>query len=305
MRPGHATGNPEVPLGILTPERTVVVYGNLAAAALRTKTESEYVIYAIARAMLQNPGSCSVAEANLIVALGELGVYRSRPHIQQLLERGHGVFWHRCARRVWLRVRGRLHSPSMQRGANAHRHGVMISKLGSRAGRRGELLAAWLPTGKPITQRAIQTQTGVTDRTQRRYRHRGHFGAMRNVADLTAAAVASTPALRRLWAQQERHHGVYTQGPEAQLKKRLPNSYSVQAPRISRGRRSRDMFAAQALYAVAEGSRTALRVFFDTAPQWVRCRTLKLGTEGGEEHGYPFNLAYLRTGRQSWEAIAC
>jgi hypothetical protein len=281
------------------------VYGNLAAAALRTKTESEYVIYAIARAMLQNPGSCSVADADLIGALGELGVYRSRPYIQQLLERGHGVFWHRGAGRVWLKSARKVALALDAARSNAHRHGIIISELGSRAGRRGELLAAFLPTGKPITQRAIQTETGVTDRTQRRYRRRGHFGAIRNVADLTAAAVASTPALRRLWAQQERHHGVYTQGPEAQLKKRLPNSYSVQAPRISRGRRSRDMFAAQALYAVAEGSRTALRVFFDTAPQWVRCRTLKLGTEGGEEHGYPFNLAYLRTGRQSWEAIAC
>jgi hypothetical protein len=282
------------------------VYGNLAATALRTGSESEYMIYLFARRMVSSPGASSVRQMDLVREVQRLGVFRSGAHARELLQRGHGRYWNLGGDRLWLRSPLKIARSMGVCRSNAHRQLVPVEKLTTRASRRAELFAAALPIDTPITQHALRTETGVCERTQRRYRHRGHFRAIRNDADLTTAAVGlATPAMRRWWARGNSHHGIYVQGPEARLMKRLPNSYSVQAPRIRRGRRSRDMFKAQALYAIAEGMRTALRVFFDTGRQWVRCRRLKLGTDEGEAYGYPFNLAYVRTGQQSWEAIAC
>ena len=284
--------------------RVVTFYGNIAEAALAAGLDAEYCIYAVARTLQRSTGANGVSKDELMVELRRLGMFKSGAHVRKILRLG-SAFWTVKAGRVWLHGTADLAWAMGCRGANSHRHAVSTKNLGTREARRAQLLGAVLPIGKPIRQLAIRKHTGVSERTQRRYRAKGYFVARRQDADVTQAFDLPTAALRRAAAYQERHHGVYLVGPDQLLRKRLPNVYFPAGERIPRGQRSKEIFAAQPLTTVAVGALTVPRVFFETVPQWVRCRRLKLGIPSAEKVAYPFNVSYVHTALNRWEAVAC
>ena len=285
--------------------RHIIVYGNLAEAALRERSEALLVVYGVAVEMKRSSGAHGIPNRALIDRLRGLGLFTSRPHVQGLLKRGHGVFWSLKGDRVWLIGVGRLARDLDARRANAHRQLIPIERLRSRADRRAALLSATLPQGTPIRQRSIRRTTGVSERTQRRYRAAQHFAARRQNADLTPAAPwLPNDEMRRFWARGNAEHGVYVLAGGRRLMKRLPNAYFVSDTRLRRGRRSKELFAGQPLSTCAEGTLTVPRVFFDQASKWVRCRRIKLGTDAGDAYADPYNLAYVRAGANQWEAVA-
>jgi hypothetical protein len=237
--------------------------------------------------------------------MADWGVFSSAAHVRKLLERGNGIYWFLGNQKLWLRSPQRIAQELGAGRANSHRHTIKIERLRTRAMRRGALFAATLPVGTPIRQLALRQRTGVSERTQRRYRRANHFSVKRQDAALgTAFASTASPDQRRALAYLERAHGVYVSGPDARVMKRIPNAHFPLGERIRRGRRSRTMFATQPLQALADGDRAVLRTFFDGPTQWMRCRSLKLGTEKAVSRAYPYNLAYLRAGPNTWKAVA-
>jgi hypothetical protein len=287
----------------LPAERVVTFYGNIAESVLRQRREPEYCVYAVACSMKRSNGANGVPTSDLIRELKRLGMFASVAHVRSLLRRGQEVFWTLKADRVWLYSTERLSWRLNVRPVNAHRHLVSTALLQQRDARRAAVMGAAIPVGRPIMQRTISRLTGVSERSQRQYRAKRYLGARRQDADVMAAFDAPTPALRRLAAHQERHHGVYTVGPVALLRKRVPNEYFPAGTRIPRGRRSKQIFG-RPLIAVAEGALTDPRVYFENASKWVRCRRLRLGTAKAEPLAYPFNVSYVRAAPSQWEAVA-
>jgi hypothetical protein len=237
--------------------RDLVMYGNLCEAALRGRSESLLVIYHIIQTM-QRPGTPTGVERSAVIdELARLGIFRSRAYVVTLLERGNGTFWGLGAGRVWLRGVARVAYALGARRANTHRQIVSTRDLGTPAARRGALLGVTLPRGRPIRQHTIRGLTNVTERTQRRYRHAGAFGARRQDADVTTAS-GVPPFLRWDCAQGFAEHGVYVAG--GRLMKRIPNSYTPKGVRIPSGRRSKEMFTGQPLNSVAVGENDPTRL---------------------------------------------
>jgi hypothetical protein len=282
--------------------RDLVMYGNLCEAALRERSESLLVIYHLVQTMQRPVAPTGVEKSAVIDELARLGIFRSRAYVGTLLERGNRTFWGLGAGRVWLRGAARVACALGARSANTDRQIVSTRDLATPAARRGALLGVTLPRGRPIRQHTIRRLTNVTERTQRRYRRAGAFGARRQDADVTTASCVP-PFLRWDCAQEFAEQGVYVSG--ARLMKRIPNSYTPKGERIRSGRRSKEMFAGQPLNSVAVGERTVPRVYFERAATWTRCRRLKLGRPEAEELGQPFNYAYLHTEGDRWEAITC
>ena len=79
---------------VLQPDQCELeIYGNLAEAALRERSESLLVVYGVAVSMKASSGQHGIAKADLIRRLAELQLFTSRAHAASLLERGHRVFW--------------------------------------------------------------------------------------------------------------------------------------------------------------------------------------------------------------------
>ena len=279
--------------------RVLVVYGSLCEAALRTKYVPHLVIYHVALTMKRSPGDCGVIKLLLIDDVVALGLFRSKAHVRKLLEEAHGVLWSIGGDRVWLHGVERIASALGARGANLHRQLVSTDALRSSGARRAALLSATLPVDRPIQQRTIRQLTGVSERTQRRYRASGAFSAKRQDADVTTASGASSGWMRPIWAREFSEHGVYLKGPR--LMKRLPNIHMPKGERVRRGRRSKQMFAARPLNVLAEGTWTVPRVYFERTSKWRMCRRLKLGSIDAQAVAHPFNWAYIRAGTE-WEA---
>jgi hypothetical protein len=288
----------------LPQEIDVIVYGNIAEAALREHSEGPLVVYLVAATMKRSPGANGIPIKDIIDRLRDLGMYSSRAHVRGLIGRGNGVFWQVKSGRIWLSGTCKLGRQLDARRASQHRQLVRTSTLRSRADRRAMLLGVSLPDGKPIRQHTIRGLTGVPERTQRRYRSRGHFAAERQDADLTQAAQLPERWRRQQWAAAYAEHGVYTVGAGTKLMKRIANRYTPNGQRLPAGRRSRDMFAAQPL-SFADGALAVPRMFFKTDAAWSRCRKLKMGTDAAEPHALPFNVAYVDRDDHRWEAVRC
>jgi hypothetical protein len=289
---------------ILPAERVVTFYGNIAESVLKLRREPEYCVYAVACSMKRSDGANGLPKDALIKELKRLRMFASAAHVRSLLRSGQGIFWTLKADRVWLYSTERLAWRLGARPLNAHRHLVSTALLRQRDARRAAVMGAAIPVGRPIMQRTIRRLTGVSERSQREYRARRYLGARRQDAEVMAAFDAPTPALRRLAAHQERHHGVYAVGTDATLWKRVPNEYFPAGTRIPRGRRSKQIFG-RPLIAVAEGALTDPRVYFENASKWMRCRRLRLGTVKAQPLAYPFNVSYVRAAPAQWEAVAC
>jgi hypothetical protein len=287
----------------LPAERVLTFYGNISESVLQQRRDGEYCMYALARAMQDSAGANGVPTRELIRELRRLQIFENAGHTRNLLRSGHGVFWDLKAKRLWLYSTERLMLRVGARRANAHRHLVGTNSLRKRDARRAALLGATMPVGRPIRQHTIRRLTGVSERSQRQYRAKRYFGARRQDADVMAAFDAPTPTLRRVAARQERHHGVYTVGPDAVLRKRVPNEYFPAGMRIPRGRRTKEILG-RPLIAVAEGALTVPRVFFEKSSAWMHCRRLRLGRPEAAPVAYPFNVSYVR-GDDVWEAVAC
>jgi len=279
--------------------RLLVVYGSLCEAALRNRYVPHLVIYHVAQTLRRSSGDCGVVKLSLIDDVVALGLFRSKAHVRKLLEEGHGVLWSLGGERVWLHGIERIAGALGARGANIHRQRIGTEVLRTSAARRAAFLSATLPVDHPIQQRTIRKLTGVSERTQRRYRASGAFQAKRQDADVTTVSGASSAWMRPIWAHEFSEHGVYTKGQR--LMKRLPNVYMPNGERIRRGRRSKQMFAARPLNVLAEGIWTVPRVYFERTSKWRRCRRLKLGSRDAETIAYPFNWAYIRADKE-WEA---
>lgn len=289
----------------LPAERVVTFYGNIAEAALKARFDAEYCVYGVGKTMQKSSGANGILKAELIAEVQRLGMFTSAAHVRKLLRSGAGLFWTLKADRVWLESTGDVARLLGIRKPNGHRHQVSTRCLQTREARRATLMTVTMPIGKPIRQQTIRQHTGVSETTQRRYRRKGYLTARRQDANVTSVFDAPTPQERRIAAQHERHHGVYAVGPDAVLHKRLPNVYSFAGTRIPRGRRSKEIFSAQPLYAVAEGALTVPRVFFESVDQWVRCRCPRLGRPENAHFAYPYNASYTRSGVNRWEAVAC
>jgi hypothetical protein len=285
-------------------EIEVIVYGNIAEAALREHSEGPLVVYLMAVTMKRSPGANGIPIKDVIDRIRDLGMFASPAHVRSLIRRGQGVFWDVKSGRIWLHGIKTVGKRLDVRRANRHRQVVGTGALRTRADRRGALLGVALPDDKPIRQHTVRVLTGVAPRTQRRYRRRGHFSARRQDADLTQAAQVPQAWMRRQWAADHAEDGVYVAAGGRTLMKRIANQYEPNGQRLPAGRRSRDVFAAQPL-SFAKGALTVPRTFFKTEAEWVRCRTLKMGTEKAEPYALPFNVAYIERGDQLWEAVRC
>jgi hypothetical protein len=277
----------------------LVVYGSLCEAALLKRYVPHLVLYHVAQTLRRSSGDCGVIKLSLIDDVVALGLFRSRAHVRRLLEEGHGVLWSITGDPIWLHGIERIAHALGARGANMHRQRIGTDALRRSGARRAAFLAATLPVDRPIRQRTIRLHTGVSERTQRRYRASGAFRATRQDADVTTVSGASSAWMRPIWAREFSEHGVYLKGPR--LMKRLPNLYTPNGERIRGGRRSKQMFAARPLNVLAEGTWTVPRVYFERTSKWRTCRRLKLGSIDAQAIAQPFNWAYIRAGK-GWEA---
>lgn len=281
-----------------------MVHGHIAEAALREKSEGPLVIYATAVTMKRSPGANDIPVRDIIARLRELDMFSSAAYVLALLKRGRGVFWQMKSGKIWLLGASVVAQRLGATGTSWHRQIISTRDLRTRGDRRAALLAAALPDGKPIRQLTVRKITSVTERTQRRYRGRGHFRAERQDADLTAASQLPTVWMRKQWAAANKEYGVYVLAGGKKLMKRIANRYVPSGPRLRAGRRSREMFAARPLN-FATGASTVPRTFFKTDVAWTRCRKLKMGTPGAELYAAPYNVSYVQRDESLWEAVAC
>ncbi|MEX2245102.1 MAG: hypothetical protein WEC75_00270 [Dehalococcoidia bacterium] len=276
------------------------MYGNLCRAAIQGGSVPELTLYHLAQSVRPSPGAHGIEQRVLMDEALRLGLFRSRRHLGVLLKAGHRRLWTLKAGRLWLYGVARIGEGLDAPATNAHRQTVGTSQLKTHSARRAAMLGVAIPGPDPISQRALRAMTGVSERSQRRYRARGAFTAVRQDADLTETVGIATDEGRRWWAYDHRGSGVYV--ARDRLKKRIPNSHQPRGARIPRGRRSREMFAARPRSMIADGTLTVPRVFFDSTRCWMRCRRLKLGRLEAEDRAHPFNWSYVRSD-DAWKAV--
>lgn len=289
-------------------ERLLVVYRPLAEAALREGYVGEFWIREIAMTMKTSPGAIRIPKNALVETLMSTGMWASRAHIRKLLERGHGIFWRLSSENVWLLGTSQVAIALDASGVSPERQRVSAKQLLTTKTRRAALLGAALATRAPESQRSVWRRTGVSPRTQRRYRRDGHFGVERQVADITEAASdwnmpLVTPLLRRAAARDLAARGVFVRGHDARLMKRLPNLHLPKGERLPPGRRSRELFAARSLENIAKGNGTVPRVFFESPLRWSRYRRPKMGTRQSAPWATALNMAYCR-GKEGWIGVS-
>ncbi len=284
---------------------SVTVHGSIAEAALRGQCEAELILWLIASELKLSPGQNGVTRRRLIRTAVEWGMFRPS-YARQLLRQGDGVFWHLGDRTAFL-IGHRALAVSLEAGPSGrYRQLITIEQLkGGRAERRGAIFGAAVRNDRPISQDALRHLTGVSERSQRRYRKAGCFQTFRQDADLTD--LFDVNASRRwlaCWADEYRSEGTYLAGNK--VFKRLPNLHCAQGERIQAGQRSKDIFRGLQPLDNGQGCQSP-RVWFSSHRSWRDSRAAKFGVEGGERYVDPetgLNLAYVQVRPGEWEAVA-
>jgi len=288
-----------------TASNTVTVHGNIAEAALRDRRVAELILWLVAIELKLSPGANGITRRRLVRTAFEWGVF-SRSYARQLLRQGDHVFWHLGARTAFL-IGNRAVAVSLAAGRSGrYRQRISIGELrGGRANRRGAIFGAAVRNDKPIGQSALHRLTGVSERSQRRYREAGCFKTIRQEADLTGLFdVDASWSWLAAWAVEHRSKGVYVEGDR--VMKRLPNLHCAHGERIPAGCRSKDIFRGIQALDHGKGSQSP-RVWFPSRPSWRKSRAAKLGVEAGQRYVDPetgLNLAYVEVGAGEWEAVA-
>ncbi len=257
---------------------TVRVYGALSEAALRQGVTSELVVWLVASELKQSPSMNCVNRRSLAAALRECGISKSSGYTRQLLRQGNGVFWHLSKRSVFLIGADKVADALDVGPGGRWRQEIAIADLIGRANRRGVLFGAAVRNDKPIAQATLQELTGVSARSQRRYRSKSNFDTIRQDGDLTAVTANLVSHKQRLaWAQEHRHEGVYL-AAGGHLRKRLPNLHQARGKRLTPGSRTNQIFSGRLLKS-GQGFQTVPRIWFDTTEKWTGCKVPKLGVD--------------------------
>ena len=281
----------------------LTVPGNLAAAALRKRLDSELLLWLVAIELKASPGANGVSRRRLVRTAFEWGLF-SRSYARQLLREGDEVFWHLVSRTAFLIGTAGV---AALLGVNRYpQHRQMIALVEFRGGfakRRGTLFGAVPPADRPISQGVLRMLTGISERTQRRYRSAGCFATVRQIADLTVLFPGDWhPSTLESWARAHRAQGVYASG--STVRKRLPNLHVPAGERIPPGDRSKHLFRGLQPLEDGQGCQSP-RVWFDSRSDWWRCSAPKLGVEAGGRYVDPergLNLAYVQSRDGFWEA---
>ena len=283
----------------------LTVPGNLAAAALRKRLDSELLLWLVAIELKASPGANGISRRRLVRTAFEWGLF-SRSYARQLLTQGDEVFWHLGAHTAFLIGTAGV---AALLGANRYpQHRQIIALDGLRGGiakRRGALFGAVAPDDRPMSQITLRMLTGISERSQRRYRSAGSFESVCQIADLTVLLPEDwlRPSLE-YWARANRAKGIYASG--GTILKRLPNLHVPAGERIPPGDRSKHLF--RELQALNDGEGTqSPRVWFDSHSDWRRCSAPKLGVQSGDRYVDPergLNVAYVQSRDGKWEAVA-
>ena len=284
---------------------TVTVYGAIAEAALLGQREAELVLWLLANKLKPTPGQNAISRSGLVRATEDWGVF-SPVHTRQLLRQGNHVFWRLGTKTVFL-----IGSPGVAvalgaRSTGRYRQRIFIKDLANGpARRRGAIFGAAVPNDRPISQSVLHRLTGVSIRSQRRYREMGCFKTIRQDADLTGLFdVDASWSWLAGWAREHRSKGVYISGKK--VMKRLPNLHAAHGERIPAGQRSKDIFRGLQPLDNGQGCQSP-RVWFASHRSWRNSRAAKLGVEAGKRYVDPetgLNLAYVEVGAGEWEAVA-
>ncbi len=284
---------------------TVTVHGSIAEAALRSQREAELILWLVAIELKFSPGANGITRRRLVRTAFEWGIF-SRTYARQLLRQGENVFWHLADRTAFL-IGNRGVAVSLAAGPGGrYRQRISIGELaGGRASRRGAILGAAIRNDRPISQSTLYWLTGVSARSQRRYREMGCFETIRQDADLTGLFdVDASRSWLAGWANEHRSKGVYQPGEK--VLKRVPNLHCARGERISGGQRSKHTFRGLQPLNNGEGCQSP-RVWFASRLSWRNSRGAKLGVEGGLRYVDPvmgLNLAYVAVEARRWEAVA-
>lgn len=162
-----------------TPEQEVETsthllhHGDIAIAALKAGHTSHYQLWLLAR-LLDAPGRGwhRAAELRQHITTGASALYKW-PRMRQLLNEGNGRFW------VYDKPNGRIWLRSTIKVAYSYDLSYLIGRFtkidinqvrGRTQSFKAHCFAAWLQRRDlPISQDAIERQTGLSPRTQRRY----------------------------------------------------------------------------------------------------------------------------------------
>ena len=282
-----------------------MVHGCIAEAALRRRRESELLLWLVAIELKPTPGANGVSRRRLVRTVFEWGLF-SRSYARQLLRQGDRSFWNLGARTAFL-IGSRAVAASLGAGPDGrYRQLITVEVLrGGGARRRGAILGAAVRNDLPLSQAVIHGLTGVSTRSQRRYREAGCFKTIRQEADLTNLFDRHVSRSWLVgWANAHRSKGVYLSGTK--LRKRLPNLHCAHGERIPPGQRAKEIFRGKQPLDNGEGCQSP-RIWFASMKGWRNCRSVKLGTEAGEYYVDPemgLNLAYVQIGPGGWEAVA-
>lgn len=274
------------------------MHQGLAEAALRVGRGSELWLWLLARSLQPSPGANAVPRRALVDAAAGAGLF-SACYARELLRKGDGTFWH-LGRRTAFLVGARRVAGMLGARYGGPREVVRLEELAGRAARRGRLLGVALRDDRPESQARIRQRTGVSERSQRRYRRLGCFGARRQMGDLS-----SLPGWLLL-ARDFAHLGVFRAGER--VLKRLSNLYVPRGERLRAGRRTRQTFGGLQPLRVGPGCQSSPKVWFRSAQEWRRWRGIKLGTAEGERfvnEAYPLNAAFVAAGEDGWQAVRC
>jgi hypothetical protein len=275
----------------------IVFFSNIAKEVLKRRFATFFVIWAVCR-RLDKEGAGWVVVSDLCQALEEAGIFRSYYTKKILRDNPTSPFWQGTDKKGRLRY----NSPAAVAAALGLQHPgtarfVRVQELrswGSKgtAQRRAVILAATFEAdqekAEPRSQFSIQKDTGVSPRTQRRYRRLGVFHAERQTARFPQA----TDYEKKYATQALASFGFYEK--EQVLTRRLPNKYWAEHKLGPRAR-------CKTRRALTNAARPTLRVYFPAAKQYARYQRPKAGTE--EVNFLPVNSAYVPTRDAGiWEA---
>jgi hypothetical protein len=280
-------------------------YSNIARAATRQNLQPFLVIWTVARQWLDPQGSGIVSRRELAQVLAAAGIF-SRSYVRQLLRDRRALTWFHAGRQVLhLRAVAQV-ARKLELTDIGRRQALSAPQLAAgRASRRAGILVAALPD-TTISQNAVQKETRVSPRTQRRYIAAGLVAARRNCAVLSTAFSRQHA---RAVASENASRGVYTRGQA--LMKRLPNTHLQPLPPPPTGGRTRainrDLRGTQRTsrdLSREKGTVQPARVYFPSGSSYVRHRGPKLGTGQELQHPFGLDVAYIAGhGPRQWTAV--
>ena len=283
----------------------VVIYPEIAHAALRERLDGVLATYALIKAWDGSAGGGGIVDRRAAAELVRQALELGRQQVWLNLRKGDGLFWELSEPTIRL-----FSPPKVAHGFGIARlsraHYVQVERLVGTAQRRASLVATIYPTderGVPMTRRAVAERTGVAPSTQRR--HDRLYSEVEEVAPVWAFLGNSGTAWYTDAVAREFHPwGLYAkQGALYRRHGSIRRAVEQRPASISAARRATARLRRTGGPAVGTRGQPPVRSYFvgkQPELQWMRSKTARGKSGNGSSSIHPllhYSLALRRDKR--------